>query len=293
MHKGHLPKLCYQFEGSTPSKEFLISETNRLMTRILSNLNLNCHLPIAIRHAPINRMGFNYPHLYCEAGLISIRQWLKHHRRKSSTAQHFSINSKWLQLIAGMSSHILTDTSTPLPHLPQSRITWLRQFINDINGFFITEESFLPKRNCKGEPSIMDIILTKKWTPKEIQQINDVRMYLQFFWITDITDTQSLTIHPYIKFKSKIAPSHSTMTWPNTSKPPSKSISTWRKAILMVEHHIKHNFSTDKFPWHPIETLQRKWHTNIGTTDQKLFILRDSKTFTTTNQRRTTITEGV
>ena len=69
----HLPKITYMLHGSTPSKSFLLAETDRVTSAIFPRLGLNRNTPKAIRHAPKDRLGLNIPHLYLEMGKTMIK----------------------------------------------------------------------------------------------------------------------------------------------------------------------------------------------------------------------------
>ena len=159
-------------------------------------------------------MYFNFPHLYCEAGIVQIRQWLEHLRNKTTLSKQMIINCQWLQLTAGTSTSFLKDTSTNLPRIPPTRFTWLRKFLHHIDAHIEIEQNIVPPRNCNNDPSIMDLILDQAWTPTQITIINEMRMHLQIFWISDITEMNTLTIHPYYYTFKGDPPSTSKLRWP-------------------------------------------------------------------------------
>ena len=156
----HMPAITYMFYGSSPSPEFLEKETNFLITSLLPHLNLNRHTPIAIRHSPTSRLGLELPHLHCEAGIIHIKQWIKHIRNDTSMGKEMLVNLEWLQLHEGTSTSIYVDTTTNLPHLFEGRTQWLRHFLHCIQGQLLLEQEVVPHRNCYDEPSIMDVLLS-------------------------------------------------------------------------------------------------------------------------------------
>ena len=132
--KRHLPKITYILHGTNPSSTFLQRETNFLTTSLLPQLGFNRHTPLTIRHCPNDRLGFELPNLYCEAGLIQIRQWLKHVRKGTEVGDQLIINLSWAQLRSVLASSIYIDTTSSLPHVPEGRTKWLRAFLNKIGG---------------------------------------------------------------------------------------------------------------------------------------------------------------
>ena len=84
----HLPKILFVYQGTTPSRDFLFTENDKLYTGILPRLNLNRNTPFAVGHATIDRLGFGFPHLYSLSGIVYIKQWIIHLRKRTSIGKH-------------------------------------------------------------------------------------------------------------------------------------------------------------------------------------------------------------
>lgn len=102
LRQCHMPKIMYKLHGSFPDPGFLETETNLLISALLPGLGLNRHTPLAIRHSPEERLGFNLPHILCEAGMIHLKDWLKHVRKDTNTGKQMIINLQWAHLISGL-----------------------------------------------------------------------------------------------------------------------------------------------------------------------------------------------
>ena len=117
------------------------------------------------------------------------------------------INLRWTQLHAGTEHNILHDTHSHLAYLPRNRITWIRTFLSDIDGRFEMESEIVPPKNCVEDEAIMDILRNDRFNDQELKSINNTRLLLQVYWITDAFDPFSLRCDPYYTFHHHILPS--------------------------------------------------------------------------------------
>ena len=77
-----LPALQYMFHGTYHSKQFLLQQSDINSTQLLPRLGFNRNTPIAIRYATHNLLGINLPNLYCEYGIIILRELIQHVRER-------------------------------------------------------------------------------------------------------------------------------------------------------------------------------------------------------------------
>lgn len=171
----HLPAINYMLHGTNPSREFLIHQSSDVTSSLLPKLGMNRHTPISVRHCPTERLGFGLPHLFCDAVIIQVKQWLKHVRRGGNIGEQLIINLCWAQLSIGISRSILQDVSTNLPYLPIGRKMWLREFLYHIGGEIQCEYVTLPPRNCVNDLSIMDVITKENLSDTNLKKVNKTR----------------------------------------------------------------------------------------------------------------------
>ena len=174
----YLSSLTYQLHASLPAKEFLEKETNRIIFALLHRLGISCTFPIALRHAPLSRMGLALSHLYTEAGVVTITM-------QTTMGQQMVIKIRWQQLTAGLQNSIFKDTKTKVIFDEDNWIAWLWKFLYHIEGKIMMESPILSPKNCIEDEAIMQRIREDTWTEKDIQKINHLIMYLNMYWLTD------------------------------------------------------------------------------------------------------------
>lgn len=177
--------------------------------------------------------------MYCEAGITVLKQWVYNIRSENYIGRQLVINTKWTQLYAGIAEDILYDVTTHLPHLPIGRISWMRGFLYDVKGQLTSEEKFVPQKNLLNDIAIMDIILTLPLSDKEIITINKTLLHLQVYWISEILDVYSLSVHPFFLFHTTTPPSTWKLVWPTLHPPTSYSKQLWNRNIRIALAHYK------------------------------------------------------
>ena len=198
------------------------------------------------------------------------------------------INLRWTQLISGLDENILTKTSTPLPYVPDCLITWIRKFLNKIEGSFDIEQEVLPPRNSTEDKGIMNMIIREVWTKSEISSINNTRISLKIFWLSDIIDPHSPKILPYFIFLPSEQPSMSTLKWPQHEPVTPKEIKLWRKALhTCVTPYLKQ--IKRPITWLPHHARGRIWRDNIFQNNEKFYINTPHGIFHCNPRRRLSI----
>lgn len=82
-----VPSILYVLHGHNAHEEVLERESRRLSSTILPLIGLNRHIPLKLRYAPLSRGGFALPNLFCEMGIIKIKQVLKDIRRNTESGK--------------------------------------------------------------------------------------------------------------------------------------------------------------------------------------------------------------
>ena len=126
----------------------------------------------------------------------------------------------------------------------------------------------MPPCNCKNDKAIMTIIRQQQWTKNEITSLNETRLFLQTYWLSDIIDPYTLQIHPFFKFQCTTSPSSSTLIWPKSEPPTQDAINLWNRAMNVITSWATTN-KQRLLPirWNHVHLRSRKWNANVGRKD--------------------------
>lgn len=160
---------------------------------------------------------------------------MEHVRNKTKIERELIINLKWDKLRSGLAQSIYIDTNTKLPHLPDGRTKWLREFLAKLDGSLICEEVTVPPSNCANEHAIMDLVLKLNLREKEIVAINDVREHLKVYWASDVIDIHKRTLLPFYTFKTTTEESQTKYKLPEAPAPTIEQRKIWVKALEWIK----------------------------------------------------------
>lgn len=130
------------------------------------------------------------------------------------------------------------------------------------------------------------------YTPTEYLHLNNCRLYLKCFYISEITNDYGTHILPHcitppsIPTNLQLDPSStSTLRWPQQDIPPPIAWNTWRKFLsTIVKPNSDHQLKTPLGVWLPTFQQTRQWHfyyhndtiLQINPTSNSLWVLSDT-----------------
>jgi hypothetical protein len=191
------------------------------------------------------------------------------HRARMGTAQ----------LIAGISSPILQDVNTPLPHLDFLKwIPSLRQFLSTISGSIGVDETTIPLLQRNHDCFLMDYFLSpSKYTPSQLKHLNACRLYLGVTLLSDITIPVGSTLDSWCYNRQQ--PIHSTYTglMPYQAYPSPSIWLLWKRALkslvipgtLMLRQPLGRWLVSG-------QQLLRRWRYSYSPNTRELFIFKFS-----------------
>jgi hypothetical protein len=142
----------------------------------------------------------------------------------------------WAQYASGISTPILEDIGTPLPHLESKWILSVRNYLKYVGATIELDDPYLTKREREHDWHIMDaIIQSGKFSPVEIQQLNYCRLYLQSITISDLANARGDALDPYMQLGKIDHPTSSKIKWHkiNQYRPAAKHWLLWREALSL------------------------------------------------------------
>lgn len=162
------------------------------------------------------------------------------------------------QIIAGVYESILQNLQ-PFPHTRLPWIDSIRSYMkkSELIITLLLQINLLYKRI--NNQFIMTIVMdSKKYSPQETQDINNVRLFLQVLTLADISSHAGRYILDQFLFKNKALPASfkSPYTWHKQVSPGEKSWALWRNALArecktkkQIKDPLKQWLSTSMSPW--------------------------------------------
>jgi hypothetical protein len=193
----YLKSLGYVLSGCFFEEKTLLTIQKAALQAFLAKCGYNRNTQRTIVFAPIRYGGCGFLTLYLIQGEGQILCFLKHWRNNTDAGNLLRIAVAWTQLHIGTSACFLTDTETPLPHLPGWWLRSLRTFLNRIDGSLELDSYFLPPPERHRDVYIMDMVLASdSFTKQEICRINYCRLFLQAVTLSDICLADGVHLDP-------------------------------------------------------------------------------------------------
>ena len=105
----------------------------------------------------------------------------------------------WAQFQAGISTPLLVNTTTPLPHLECRWLRSLRDFLAWSNSGIQVDRPCLPTLERVGDFHIMDAaIRSSLFRPADLKLLNYCRLYLHVTTVSELFDADGLYVLPHI-----------------------------------------------------------------------------------------------
>jgi hypothetical protein len=114
------------------------------MSVIIAKCGYNRKSKTEIIYDPKSLAGAGFVALYVIQGTGQIKMFLKFWRTTSQASRSLKVALGWAQLMAGISQPILTNTTTPLPHLTVRWLKSLRTFLQFLEAEFELHQDQVP-----------------------------------------------------------------------------------------------------------------------------------------------------
>jgi hypothetical protein len=192
-----------------------------------------------------------------------IKLFIGHVRNNDDTGKLLLSELEYVQLIAGI-QHPVLNKSTPTNFLKWTPSCWITNFkiiLTHIEGETKIANQWIPSTQRKKDTFLMESFFKYTQDTHTLQILNNCRLYLQIFTLSDITsaDGKKLTKSQLNGHRS---PSFSTeLSWPKQIKPSRKCWETFKHVIKYIFCH-KNSFTLKKplGPWKPTIHPQNTWN---------------------------------
>jgi hypothetical protein len=231
------PKLRYQ----PPLLQLTKRKCDKLMTpvlqAILPKMHINQNTLRAIIHGPEELGGLALPHLHAIQGIDKIKLFVGHLRLNDRSAKLIHIDLTYIQIITGIGEFFSNKDCTPYSWVEKGWLTSLWEFASQVKLTFSYPSAWQPPLPRQGDISLTDFFLSLKLSPKEMELLNQCRLYLQVLTLSDIVAANGLFILQHAKDGVKDNTRESRLRWPNQGKPTANDWTTWRSTLSALESY--------------------------------------------------------
>jgi hypothetical protein len=233
----YLPSITYPLALTPLSQEQCAKLDIRILKALLPRTGFNRNMAREIRYAPRHLGGANFRQLYVEQGVALLKLVFKYLNSPQTTiGKLLRITMSWTQAFLGISEHILTNVSAPIPPVGPSWLLDLRQFLRFIGGSI---QSLRPEGQGllrEHDAFIMDVVLLQsQWSRKQIIQLNACRRYFQALTLADIVVATGTRIKRSVLL-NHMAPAVDTLRVSpfNQRRPGQMAWATWRRFLRTI-----------------------------------------------------------
>ena len=204
----YLPSVMYSLPVTSLPDSSLHRIQSLMTATILNKLGYNRHYPHAAAFAPISIFGCGLRDLKVEQGLQQIQAVLDYVGTHHRIGELILISLRHLQVEAGVSFDILQNPHTPIPHLTDCWVLYLRRFCDRHSISLKLQGNRVPSVCRAQDRLLMDAALTLGLTKRELIDLNLVRSFLGATTVSDIATADGQAFHPS-SWKGLPIPPHS------------------------------------------------------------------------------------
>jgi len=152
----------------------------------LNKIGFHCHMPHAVIYALASVGGLDFHHLSRKQGVQQVLQLTKHLWANTTNGQSYHNLIDAHQVHAGVLQPILQYTR-PLPWSPAGWLATICNFLHSTSTKIILDQPWTPPHRHH-DRNIMDDAL-QHLPNANLKAINNVHLYLQVCYLSEITDT--------------------------------------------------------------------------------------------------------
>jgi len=229
-----LRKLCYPLTTTTFTKH----QCHQIMTPILQQglpkAGVVRTFPRALVHGPVDYSGLDIPNLFTEQMIAHVTTIL-HYGPDKQDPTGFLLHStgKAMRLEVGYNGKLLAAPLILADNVTQSWIkhVWIS---TQEAGVTISTDFAEVQLQRQGDIELMKLFVQHGWKQPELHTLNQCRMFLQAFLVSDIISGSGNTITP--EYWDRPIPCTSNRAWPRSHAPPKSAWALWKTALTSALH---------------------------------------------------------
>jgi hypothetical protein len=170
--------------------------SKRTVKAIIGAMKLNRSSPRVLAFAPKELMGLGMCHHYTAQGKAHLKQIVHHVRQQDENGKLYNMIFDYAQLIAGIQFPILQFPNRRLPQMTEPFIVEIRKFLARCNMNIVITDVFIPSPLRIDEVNLMMAVMEMEKNDNSIGCFNQVRLYLQVTWLSEICNALGTLILP-------------------------------------------------------------------------------------------------
>mmetsp|Transcript_24137 Transcript_24137/g.34594 ORF Transcript_24137/g.34594 Transcript_24137/m.34594 type:complete len:1267 (+) Transcript_24137:682-4482(+) len=226
------PKISYSLPVTTFTQKECTYIQAPAMSAFLSKIGLNRHTSRTIVHGPATYGGLGIPDVYSDQGIGQLRLLLGHLRNGDQTSQLLTVAITIMQQRVGSS---VLFFNLPYPKyvgwVEKTWLTSLWQFLHITNLKLNIPSVPLPSKQRTHDVFLMSDFIYKGFKKRELELINQCRLYHQVVTLADIMVADGTAIDPAFLGTKRHEDRVSTLQWPIQNCPSPKAWRQWNTAI--------------------------------------------------------------
>ena len=203
---------------------------------ILPRMGINRHIAKCYRYGPKKYHGLGLRNLYTDQGVEQLKMLLRHGGTKSQCGILIQCCYEALQLEVGSQQPLFDlDYETFEALCTESYLKTVWKYVQE-HKIKVTAPITIPKPARVNDVAIADAMMKhkSKFSDKEILVIKRCRMYMQVYYLSDITTGNGKQITEAAYKCKRDEFKQSNLKWQYQPKPTSWMIEIWQKMLYMV-----------------------------------------------------------
>lgn len=223
--------LCYPLNALNLTVEQCERIMSPVINQVLPALGVCQHYPRNLVFSSTQFAGVGIKHIHTLQEIARLKDMLHHTTTNSTTGQLYRTSLEYLFLEIGLSTNLTLvdyDKYKDLATNSLVKSTWA--FIHK-HRITLTHNIEVP-RNTLNDRNLMAELCTINLPPSELESVNQCRLYLQAYYVSDIAtgSSQHLALHAWDGI-SRTSGTTSQCRWPNQGKPCKRAWATWQNVL--------------------------------------------------------------
>ena len=197
-HSVFMPSVRFPLGNTFFTHRELLQVETKAHQSMAAAMGFNRHTSKAILYAPAAMGGGGMRHLAVEQGLAQLENFVRHWRSgNTQIGALVRIALHWAQTVAGVSTGLLQEPATNIPHLEAKWFGSLRDFLTAANTQVVVDDDGVVPKQREHDRYIMEVLMSSgKYTPAELRRLNYCRLHLQATLLSDIATADGVAIDP-------------------------------------------------------------------------------------------------
>jgi hypothetical protein len=238
-----------------------------MVQAIIGAMKMNRSSLRVLAFAPKELLGLGMQHHFTTQGTMHIKQIIQHVRQQDDNRKMYNIIFHHAQLLAGTQFLLLQYPNQRLPYIRKPFIVAIRQFLVRCNANIVITDLYTLGPLRENDINLTNVVMEVINNNASIIRFNQVRLYLQVMWLSELCNVQGTKILPeFLNHTDRLdIPSQSMLRGPNQGLLPKKSWTQWkyllRKCFIMSKLGRLVNTTIESKLGHffPTEDNHRRW----------------------------------